>query len=247
MADVILADKEKLEEEFLSFLRETNFPDDSIFRGACFRIKEPGKWKRTLSGWFGNLMGLSAEAGELPCYADLAILDLESKEYVALVEFRMQVNEQVETEMVEFFHAVLDSMETKPPVFLVVPLLNCGFRIYQLREHDLWQELPRKNFPHYLALAAGHAAEKTVAREAKQGKALDRFTMTCHLLAGALGLLAIASIGGLTALSSGEMLLLVLVALLVIAPHTVSFRVSGTKDKPHLIRGKLLAPNTRRL
>src|SRR5258706_6665642 len=102
MSDVILEDKEKLEEEFLSFLRESNCPDDSILRGPCFPIKEPGRWKRTLSGWFGTVIGTGAEEEEFPCYADLSILDLESNEYVALVEFRLQLNEQIETEMVNF-------------------------------------------------------------------------------------------------------------------------------------------------
>src|SRR4051794_40080591 len=101
MSEVILEDKEKLEEEFLAFLHESNFPDDSIFRGPCFQIKTPGRWKRNVSGWFGSMVGLGTEAEEPPCYADLAILNLESNEYIALVEFRLQLNEQVELEMVE--------------------------------------------------------------------------------------------------------------------------------------------------
>jgi hypothetical protein len=238
MSDLLLFEnKEKLEEEFLSFLHNSNFPEDSIFRGPSFQLKEPLRLQVQLFRGLGRVIGAAREE-PLPCYADLAILDLQGLEYAALIEFRLKLNEPVETEMAEFFGKILNCLETKPPVFLVVPLPDSGFCIYQLRENNRWQELPKINFPHYATLVAGHAAEKNLTREAKQGKSLDRFTLTCHTLAGVLGLLAVASIGGLTDLTATELLLLFLAALLLIAPFTVGFRLSHGKPKSRLLGGK---------
>ncbi len=240
MPAATLEDKERLEEEFLAFLHESNFPGDSIYRGPCFRLREPWEWKHSLREKLGGLLGAETADQSFPHYADLALLDLENREYVALIEFRLRLNEDVEAELAQFFRLVLDALETKPPIFLVVPLLNTGFRIYQLRENNHWQELPRKNFPHYATLVAGHAAEKAVAHEARAGTALYRFTATCYVLAGAIALVTTASIGGLATLSTGQMLLMALVALLVVAPHTVGFRLSHarTRDQPRLLRAR---------
>jgi hypothetical protein len=233
MSDTFIEDKEKLEEDFLSFLHESQFPDDSIFRGPSFQLDEATKQRVGFPKLFTK-EGMDDEC--FPCYVDLAILDLESQEYAALIEFRLRLDEQVESEMSEFFSAILGCLEVKPPVFLVVPQGSSGFRIYQMRENGIWQEVSRKNFPHYATLVAGHAAERAVIREVTQGKALDRFTVTCYLVAGIIALIAISSISGLNALTSSQMTLLVVVALLAVAPHAISFRLSATRGKPRVLK-----------
>jgi hypothetical protein len=238
MSDPPFENKEKLEEEFLAFLHDTHFPQDSIFRGPCFQLRELSGRRRALPSWLGRIVGLRRRDEAFPCYADMAILDLEGREYVALIEFRLSLTEEIELEMAEFFQAILDCMVAKPPVFLVAPMSDLGFRICQLRENGVWQELPKRNFPSHATLVAGHAAEKAVAREAKQGRTLNHFTTTCHALAGALGLISFASIGRLASLTNAQMALLGFAALLAIAPHSLGIRLLNVKATQRLLRGK---------
>jgi hypothetical protein len=233
MSDTFIEDKEKLEEDFLGFLHESQYPDDSIFRGPSFQIDEATKRRVNFPKLFKK-DGLDDEC--FPCYVDLAILDLESQEYAALIEFRLRLDEQVESEMSEFFRAILKSLDVKPPVFLVVPQGSSCFRIYQLRENGIWKEVPQKSFPHYQTLVAGHAAEKKATRDVKLGKALDRFTTTCYLVAGIIALIVISSIGGLNALTVSQMTLLILVASLAVAPHAIRFRLSMAGSKPRILK-----------
>src|SRR4051812_1678186 len=127
MSDTLIEDKEKLEEDFLVFLHESNYPEDSVFRGPSFHLDEATKRRLGLPKLFSTNR-LDDES--YPCYADLAILDLETQEYAALIEFRARLDEQVESEMAEFFRAILECLEVKPPVFLVVPQSSTAFRIY---------------------------------------------------------------------------------------------------------------------
>lgn len=236
-SDAVVEDKEKLEADFLSFLREMNYPEDSIFRGPTFHLKEAGQWGKKLYNWIG-ISANTANDKPLPCYADLAILDLESCQYACLVEFRLQLDEEIEAKLADLFQAIFDCTQTKPPVFLVLPGLNAGFRIHQLRENGNWQELPQKQFPHYPTLTAGLAAESLLAQEVKQAGNLDRFTVACYLLAGTVGLITVANIVGLSALTAVQLTLLILVALLVIAPHAVGIRLAAPKGRSKFFKIK---------
>ena len=228
MSEVLLEDKEKLEEEFLSFLRDLNYPEGSVFRGPSFQLKNVGPWRNSFHALFGKATGSSGDEEPFPVYADLAVLDLENCQYASLIEFRLRIDEQIEGEMAALFGAILNCMEGKPPVFLVVPLFNAGFRIYQLRA-GTWQELPKKSFPHYPTLVAGLAAEKALIREVRQVRALDRFTITCHLLAGIIALIVVAGLGGFSVLTARQTTMLVLVTLLAVAPHAAGFRLLPPK------------------
>ena len=236
MAEAVLEDKEELEQEFLAFLHGAGIPENSIFRGPCFQIPGLRTWRRELFAWFGRLLGAERDDEGSRCYADMAILDLESSEYVALIEFRLCLTDEIETEIAQFFRGIMNCIGVKPPVFLISPSMTSGFRICQLRENGVWQTLPQQSFPSYTTLVAGHAAERKFIEEASRGRALDHFTITCHALAAVLGLISLASLGRLASLTDNEMLLLGLAALLVIAPHSIGIRLSNAKHKPRLGR-----------
>ncbi len=237
ISDAVIEDKEKLEQDFLSFLRELNYPEDSIFRGPTFHLKENSERRDNLHNWLGRAAGGAANKPP-PCYADLAILDLETCHYASLIEFRLQLDEEIESKLADLFQSILDCTQIKPPVFLVLPGPNGGFRIHQLRENGNWQELPQKQFPHYLTLTAGLAAEGTLAREVKEARNLDRFSITCYVLAGTVGLITIANIVGLSALSAVQLSLLILATLLVIAPHAVGIRLAAPRGRSGLFKIK---------
>ena len=232
MSGDTMADKERLEEEFLAFLRESHFPDDSIYRGPCFGYLEARRWRRDLSARLNRLLGQPSGDETFPYYADLALLDLESREYIALVQFRLEFTEEVEAEVIAFFEPILSSLQTQPPVFLVVPQLNVGFRVYQLGENRQWKDVPRRNFPRYSTLAAGHAAAKTLAAEARSEAVLDRFSVTCYSLAGALGLLTVGGIVGVTSLNDRQLVLLLAAALLALAPHSLGLHQVRLQPAP---------------
>lgn len=237
MPDIVIEDKEKLEQDFFCFLRELGYPEDSIFRGPSFHLKQAGNGRKDFYSWIGKTVS-GSENEPLPYYADLAVLDLESRQYACLMEFRLQLDEEIESKLAALFQAVFDCTQTRPPVFLVIPGPNAGFRIHQLRENGNWQELPQKQFPRYPTLTAGLAAENTLALEAKQARDLDRFTITCYLLAGAVGLITVVNIAGLSALTAVQLSLLILAALLVVAPHAVGFRLAAPKGRSKLFKIK---------
>lgn len=237
ISDATVEDKEKLEQDFLTFLRELNYPEDTIFRGPSFRLKEGEGERRSFYNWLGRTIGAPAHEPP-PCYADLAVLDLESGQYACLIEFRLKLDEEIESKLAGMFQAIFACTQTRPPVFLVLPGLNGSFRIHRLRENGAWQELPQKQFPHYATLNAELAAESTLALEAKQSRDLDRFTITCYVLAGAIGLITVVNIAGLSALTAIQLTLLLFAAVLVVAPHAMGFRLAGLKGRPKLFKLK---------
>ena len=232
----VIEDKEKLEENFLSFLHELDYPEGSLFRGPSFQLGQYRNWRAKFHDLMSNPRYTAAQP--LPCYADLAILDLETCQYAALIEFRLQLDGQVEARLAALFKAILDRLQTRPPVFLVVPGVDSGFRILQLRDNGVWQEIPKGEFPHHATLIAGLAAEKAIATEVRQTRDLDHFNVICHLLAIAVGAIAIANITGLGALNSRQISLLTLAAALAIAPYAIAFRNSTPKNKPRILKLK---------
>ena len=165
----------------------------------------------------------------VPCYADLAVLDLETCQYAGLVEFRLQLDEETESKLAGLFLGIFECTHNRPPVFLVVPRNSGGFRIHQLREDGNWQELPQKQFPHYPTLTAEFAAETALARKVKEAKDLDRFAITCYILAGIVALIAVANIVGWSLLTPVQLTLLFLVVLLIVAPHAIGLRLAAAK------------------
>ena len=224
ISEPVAEDKEKLEQDFLAFLREVGYPDDSIFRGPSFHLKQNGQWRRNFDE--------TSTSEPVPCYADLAILDLETSQYAGLVEFRLQADEKIEAKLAGLFLGIFESTESRPPVFLVVPRNNAGFRIHQLREDGNWQELPQKQFPRYPTLTTELAAETALARKIMETRELDRFAATCYALAAVLGLIVIANILGWTLLTPMQLSLLILVVLLFVAPHAIGLRLSSSKHRP---------------
>lgn len=115
----VIEDKEKLEETFLSFLHELDYPEGSLFRGPSFQLGQSRNWRAMFRDWASDPCDSAAQA--LPCYADLAILDLDTCQYAALVEFRLQLDGQVEARLAALFKAILDRLQTRRPFSLSFP------------------------------------------------------------------------------------------------------------------------------
>lgn len=235
--DAAIEDKEMFEEEFLDFLRELDYPEDSIFRGPAFNLKLTRKWKARLQEALGG-EGVSLRNDLLSCYADLAILELDTCRYAALIEFRLRADEETKSRIATLFQAVLECAEIRPPAFLVTPGRNGGFRIFQLRENEHWQELPAKHFPHYTTIAAGYAAEKSLNPGFRHERNMRRFTLACRALAGFLALVVCSSIVGLTALTVGQICLMITISILLMAPESFGFRSVASNGLGKFLRMK---------
>jgi hypothetical protein len=230
--DARVEDKEKLEEEFLAFLHEHGYPEGSLFRGPSFQIKLRGKSREMFQRQFGNHV-VDTNSHSLSCYADLGVLELESSQYAALVEFRMDLDEQTESRLATVFEAVLDHVQTRPSIYLVTPGADNGFTIYQLQENGHWRVVPAKNFPAHATLSANFAAARTLNQESTQARNLDRFALTCRLFAGVVGAIALSSIIGLHPLTTAQISMLIVAALLLIAPEALGFGVAyKSRPKP---------------
>lgn len=234
--DTTVEDKEKLEEAFLAFLDDLGYPEGSIFRGPSFQIKLRGKWRSAFQRLFGNHVVEQTEP--FSCYADLGILDLDTSQYAALIEFRLKLDEESESRLATVFEAILDHVQTRPSVFLVTPGSDSGFCIYQLQENDHWREQPAKHFPRHATLAASFSATRALNQESTQARNLDRLALTCRLLAGVIGAITLSSIIGQRPLTTGQISLLILAALLLVAPDIIGYRFAGDKTKPKLLRIK---------
>jgi hypothetical protein len=230
MPDAVIEDKEQIEADFIAFLHDLDYPEGSLFRGPSFQFKLREKWRSLFQRWSGKSVG--NPSGKLfSCYADLGILELETCQYAALIEFRLKLDGQTGSRLATMFEVILDCVPARPQIFLVAPGFNAGFRIFQLVENGRWQEVPRKHFPRYSTLAAGFTAEKTLYREFNQARNLRRFTLTCRLLASAVGIIALCSIVGLSPLTAGQISLLMLAALLLVAPDAINFRFANSQGK----------------
>jgi hypothetical protein len=238
ISDGFLEDKEQLEETFLSFLHSLDYPEGSLYRGPSFQLSEAARWRNTLYRRVRRMLGGCKLYEPFPAYADLAILDLETRQYLCLIEFRLHIDGPTEHKLAGAFQSVLACLRTSPPVFLVVPAPGPGFQIFQLRQNEVWQELPRKLFPHYPTLAASLAAEERLASQVRDARNLDRLRITCHALASVIALTTFANIIGLGSLTRSQTVLLLLAAAFVIAPHAVGVRHPPSGTKPKILKLK---------
>lgn len=235
--DTKIEDKEKLEEEFLDWLHELGYPEGSLFRGPSFHLKLRGKWREHFDREFGHDLGGSPRRA-FSCYADLGILEMETSQYAALVEFRIKRDTQTEAQLATVFEAILDRVQTPPSIFLVTPRPDAGFSIFHLQENGHWRELPAKHFPRYATLTASFSAARTLNEESTQARNLDRFAITCRLVAAIIGAITLTSIIGLHPLAIGQILLLALAAVLLVAPEALGFRSTNGKGKSKFLRFK---------
>jgi hypothetical protein len=232
-----IEDKESLEEQFIDWLNALGYPEGSLFRGPSFHLKLGAKWRDTFHLQFGHDVGDKPRRA-LSCYADLGILEVETSQYAALVEFRTDRDEHAESQLATVFEAILDNIQTRPSIFLVTPGPDAGFSIYHLQEGGHWRELPAKHFPRYATLAAGFAAARTLNEESAHSRSLDRFAITCRLLAAVIGAITLTSIIGLHPLALGQMILLALAAILLVAPEALGSRSGNGKARAKILRIK---------
>ncbi len=103
---------------------------------------------------------------------DLIILDTINKEYIGLIEFKNRFDRRVEEITVGQFYKIFGYLGTKNiPVYLVVPIENEDFQIFELTKDNSFQPISKEDFPNFETLSAKRITEeKLKQRELLQKK-----------------------------------------------------------------------------
>lgn len=103
--------------------------------------------------------------------ADLLILDTEFNNYLALIEFKGRIDAKLFNSAYEQVRAYLNALNKADlPAFLVVPLGETDFEIYQFSV-DNWAKIEKQDFPQYQTLQSkAQADNKTFYEDLNEKK-----------------------------------------------------------------------------
>jgi hypothetical protein len=103
---------------------------------------------------------------------DLIILDIVNKEYIGLIEFKNRFDRRVEEITVGQFYKIFGYLgTTNIPAYLVIPIDNEDFQIFELTKDNSFQPISKEDFPNFETLSAKRITEeKHKERELLQKK-----------------------------------------------------------------------------
>ena len=103
---------------------------------------------------------------------DLIILDTVNKEYIGLIEFKNHFDRRVEEITVGQFYKIFGYLgTTNIPAYLVIPIGNEDFQIFELTRDNSFQPISKEDFPNFETLSAKRITEeKLKQRELLQKK-----------------------------------------------------------------------------
>ncbi len=94
---------------------------------------------------------------------DLIILDTINKEYIGLIEFKNRFDRRVEEITVGQFYKIFGYLgTTNIPVYLVIPLENEDFQIFELTKENSFQPISKEDFPNFETLSAKRITEEKI-------------------------------------------------------------------------------------
>lgn len=92
---------------------------------------------------------------------DLIILDTVNKEYIGLIEFKNRFDRRVEEITVGQFYKIFGYLgTTNIPAYLVIPIDNEDFQIFELTKDNLFQPISKEDFPNFETLSAKRITEE---------------------------------------------------------------------------------------
>lgn len=103
---------------------------------------------------------------------DLIILDTVNKEYIGLVEFKSRFDRRIEELAVGQFYKIYGYLgTTNIPAYLVIPIDNEDFQIFELTKDNSFQPISKEDFPNFETLSAKRITEEKLKhRELLQRK-----------------------------------------------------------------------------
>jgi len=96
---------------------------------------------------------------------DLVILDTFYKEYIGLIEFKNRIDSNIEEITLGQFYKYFGSLGTRNiPAYLVIPILEDDFQIFELTTDNLFRPISKEDFPNFETLSAKKATEEKIKR-----------------------------------------------------------------------------------
>lgn len=102
-------------------------------------------------------------------YVDLALLDLDSNEYIGLIEFKSKLDEKAKKNSRDQVLRYRDVLGVhSAPLFLVTPLGEESFQIHRLENDEVWIPISLDDFPAYKTLSSQRKAEEKIWKDQKE-------------------------------------------------------------------------------
>jgi len=143
-------EEKQLEILFKQFLIGKGYPKDSLISHVALRTTDEGIF-----------------------HPDLVILDIENKEYLAIIEFKNKVNEHIKVNTLGQFYKYFSLIGTQAiPSFLVFPTSESEFQILILTKDNTFEPITLDEFPSFETLSA-----KVLIEEKKREKEIELKTL----------------------------------------------------------------------
>lgn len=131
----------ELENIFIEFLLKRGYTRDNLFSQFAIRSES----ERTIFR------------------PDLIILDTVNKEYIGLIEFKNRFDRRVEEVTIGQFYKIFGYLgTTNIPAYLVVPIDNEDFQIFELTKDNSLQPISKEDFPNFETLSAKRITEEKI-------------------------------------------------------------------------------------
>lgn len=128
----------------------------------------------------GNLLSQVAlrTTGEGVYRPDLVILDIDNKEYVALVEFKTTIDERIKVNVLGQFYKYFSLLGTQAiPAFLVFPISSEDFQILSLTKDNTFEPITKDEFPSFETLSAKRLTEEKLKEREVELKTLKELEL----------------------------------------------------------------------
>ncbi|PJE47058.1 MAG: hypothetical protein CUR34_05895 [Sediminibacterium sp.] len=128
----------------------------------------------------GNLLSQVAlrTTGEGVFRPDLVILDIENKEYVALVEFKTTIDERIKVNTLGQFYKYFSLLGTQAiPAFLVFAISSEDFQILFLTKDNTFEPINKDEFPSFETLSAKRLTEEKLKEREIEFKTLKELEL----------------------------------------------------------------------
>lgn len=86
---------------------------------------------------------------------DLIVLDTVNNEYIGLIEFKNRFDRSIEETTIGQFYQIFGYLgTTNIPAYLVIPIEEKDFQIFELRRDNSFQPIAKEDFPNFETLSA---------------------------------------------------------------------------------------------
>lgn len=94
---------------------------------------------------------------------DLVIIDTIDKEYIGLIEFKNRIDRRIEEQTIGQFYKYFGYLGTKNiTAYLVTPIENNDFQIFELTTDNSFQPISKDDFPNFKTLSAKRITDEKI-------------------------------------------------------------------------------------